>query len=319
MRRLGRRCAKNDRVVAIQHPLHLEVGLLRGAADVVARPFAERPFVGGLTLLDPALDDDFGIGDQRQAGDRALDHLDRLAAHRTGVIQFAHAGGHFHPGQDHEQRVHADVYRHRRPAFARHPFVAMGAAMLAVDDVHGDVVLVHQHRAIGAKIDPMIVRVDGGYCRAGTDVAPAIQGMPQRGGKFHQVDRIALHHVLEHRTAVDKHRIEIFGRGGPAIGRAAELLDQRGIGVIGTHAQGQAEPACAVGGGGEDAKALGVALDLIKQQRRAAFFVIDLRHTADFQIPVRTLGMGQLADGLDLFQPLAQVVVLVFHAAILGC
>jgi hypothetical protein len=29
--------------------------------------------------------------------------------------------------------------------------------------------------------------------------------------------------------------------------------------------------------------------------------------------------MGQLADGLDLFQPLAQVVVLVFHAAILGC
>ena len=75
-----RRAAEQDRIVAVIDRDDVHHRLVADVAAVIADPFAERSFRLDVAGLHEALDDDLGIGRQRQAGDRRLDHLDRIAA-----------------------------------------------------------------------------------------------------------------------------------------------------------------------------------------------------------------------------------------------
>jgi hypothetical protein len=67
-----RHAAEQDRIVAIVDRLDVEHRLGPQVAGVIAGPLAERPFDALVAGLDEALDDDLGIGRDRQPGDGAL-------------------------------------------------------------------------------------------------------------------------------------------------------------------------------------------------------------------------------------------------------
>ena len=80
-----RRHVQQDRVVAVVDRLdaddRLLVGVTLGTDRVIARPLAERSFHVrfGLGRRHLALDHDFGVRRDRQAGERSADHLDGAA------------------------------------------------------------------------------------------------------------------------------------------------------------------------------------------------------------------------------------------------
>src|SRR5438045_201531 len=84
--RLVRRRAEDDRVVAVIERLDLHERLGPRITGVVARPLAERTLDDLLFRIHPALDDDLGIGREREPGDRSFDNAIRLAAHAAGPV-----------------------------------------------------------------------------------------------------------------------------------------------------------------------------------------------------------------------------------------
>src|SRR6267142_3658661 len=86
VRRLVRRRAEDDRVVAVIDRFDLHERLGPRVAGVVAGPLAERTLDDLLFRIDPALDDDLGVGREREPGDRSLHDAIRLAADATGPV-----------------------------------------------------------------------------------------------------------------------------------------------------------------------------------------------------------------------------------------
>src|SRR5579863_9594123 len=107
-------------------------------AGVIAGPFAERAFEPHFVGLDETLDGDLGIGGDRQAGDRALDHLDRLAAHAADDVELADARRHFARAHQETHRIAAADDDHRHAFAARGIFVAHLPAVLAGRDVEAE-------------------------------------------------------------------------------------------------------------------------------------------------------------------------------------
>jgi hypothetical protein len=85
---LGR--AGQDRIIAVEDGLRVDVGPLLGVVGVVAHPFAERTFPLDLTQHGFALDRNLAIGRNGKAGIGPAHHVDRLATQAAGDVHLAH-------------------------------------------------------------------------------------------------------------------------------------------------------------------------------------------------------------------------------------
>src|SRR5262249_29898937 len=176
-------------------------------AGVVAGPLAERSLDALVVGLDEAFEHDLGVGRNGQASDRPLDHLDRLSAHAADDLVLAHPIGHLARGHQEGHGIAAADHRDGHSLAARLVLVAHLPAVLARRDVESRGPGVVDHDAVGAAIDPALVRLAGDVEAAGADVAAAVGLVPLRGRKPGDVDIVAGHDVLEDRTVT-----YIFGR-----------------------------------------------------------------------------------------------------------
>ena len=306
-----RRAADHDRVVAVVDGLDVEHRLLADVAAVVAGPFAERPFQLAFARLHEAFDDHLGVGRNRQTSDRALDHLDRLAAQAAGDIQFAHAVGHFAAGYQELQRVAADDDGHRHRLVPRLVLVAMDAPVLARGHIEAQRVLVVDHHPVGADVDPVLFGIAGDVVAAGADVASAVGFVPERDGEFGDVDGVAGEHVLHHRAGLD----ELMGDGL----QLAHVVFEEGLGELelvefDREAQGEVL-ALAAEEIGQDARALLGAGDVFEDHARRVLVVLDeFGGHADVFLPGGALDVPDLAQFLGFRNPFAQVFVGDFEA-----
>src|ERR1700692_4611784 len=108
-----RHAAEQDRLVAMIDRLDVDHRLGPVVAGVIAGPFAEWPFESHIVGLDETFDGDLGIGGDRQAGNRALDHLYGRAAHAADDIELADAGRHFARAHEETHRIPAADNDHR--------------------------------------------------------------------------------------------------------------------------------------------------------------------------------------------------------------
>ena len=158
--RLVLRRAGQDRIVAVQDGLDVDVGPILRVVRVIAHPFAERAFRLGLARHRLALDGDLAIGRDREAGIGPAHDIDRLAAQAAGDIEFAHFGQ--RARRQHEQkRVLAAQDHDLHRLAAGKIFVAVDAAVLALGDLAADGFAVIDLAAIGAEIEPAVVGVLG--------------------------------------------------------------------------------------------------------------------------------------------------------------
>ena len=139
----------------------------------------------------------------RQAGDLAAHHLHRPAAHAADHVDFEGAVGHFQAAIEEGERIAAQHHgdRHRLAALA--VFLAMDRAVVAGGQHEADRGLVVHLGAVGAGIEPVLLRVAGDREGAGADVAAAVLLVPDRRGKLGDVDGVAGEDVLEDRPVLD--------------------------------------------------------------------------------------------------------------------
>ena len=261
--------------------------LLRGAGGVIAGPLAERAFDAHVVGLDEAFDDDLGIGRDRQAGDRPLDHLDRRAAHAADDLVFAHAVGHLAAAHEEAHRIAAEHDRDRHRLLARLVLVAHLPALLAGRDVEAAGFLVVDHHAVGAAIDPALVGIADDGVAAGADVAAAVLGVPLRRREFGDVDRVAGDDVLHHRAAVDVFRRDALHVGGVV---GAEAVAQLDLGHVGREAERHVLAPAVEEIDQHAAARQRVRHVLEHEARRVVGVVGHLGHHADVLLPGEALG-----------------------------
>ena len=183
--------------------LDADYRLLLDAAGVIAGPLAERTFVAHIVGMNEALESDFRMRRDRQAGARPGDDFDRLADQSAGRVVFIAAIGDFEAG-DHEQcRMHAADDRDRARLAALVVAASDKIAMLAFrahDRCHIGLVRLH---AIGAVIDPAGVRIAHDHHVAGANVIAAVMLVPARYRNFENVDVGAGAHIFHDRAALD--------------------------------------------------------------------------------------------------------------------
>ena len=143
------------------------------------------------------------------------------------------------------------------------PLVALDAAVLAGRDVDVHARLVLHHAAVGAEVDPALVRVLGHHQAARADVASAVQLVDERHRKLEQVDVVALEDVLHHRPGVHhavRDRVVLrdlrAGRPHQVQVRVVEGQAQRQRHALERGVLGEQHP-----------EALGVILDLVVEHR----------------------------------------------------
>src|SRR4029434_1494656 len=88
VRRPRRIRTRENRIVAVEDPLHADKRLEALRTGVVARPLAERSFFLQLTGSDFAFENNFRICRIRQTGDVTPDHLDRFPLEAAREVAF---------------------------------------------------------------------------------------------------------------------------------------------------------------------------------------------------------------------------------------
>ena len=161
-------------------------------------------------------------------------------------------------------------------------------------------------RAIGAGIEPVLLRIAGDAVGAGADVAAAVLLVPDRRGEFGDVDVVAHHDVLEHRAVLDdlvRDDLRIL-QIGFAIG-VAQLPFGEMVGEAERHVAAHAGEHVE-----QQPEALGRARHLVEHHAGAVLGAQDrLRDQPDVLLPGRALEVLHLAEPLGGAEPLAQVVI----------
>src|SRR6476646_5924785 len=301
-----RHAAEQDRIVAIIDRLDVEHGFGPQIAGVIAGPFRERALDALVAGFDEALDDDLGIGRNWQAGDRAIDDLDRFAADAPDDLVFADAVRHLAAGHQEGHGIAAADHGDRHALAARLVLVPHLAAVLAGRDVEACGLGVVDHHAIGAAVDPALVGIAGDVEAAGPDVAPAIGGVPFRRGKACDVDVVAGHDILEDRTIVD-----IFGRDARHRSHeaGAEAFAELELGEVGGKAERHVL-ALAAEEVDQHAASIDRVRHLVEDEAGCAVVVHrDAGHHADVLLPVEPADILDLAQPARLVEPLPQIVI----------
>ena len=181
---------------------------------------------------------------------------------------------------------------------------------------HADRIRIMHHGAVGAGIQPALVRIARDAVGAGADVAPAILFMPDRGGKFRHVDGVAGEHVLQHRPGLDDfvrndrvvlHEGFAIGVAQLPLAHAGREAEGHGAAAAGEHVQQQAET-------------LGAAWHIVEHHAGAVFLAQDrLGGQADILLPARALHVAHFAKLLGQFQPFAQIVIGDLRRGVAAC
>ena len=178
--------------------------------------------------------------------------------------------------------------------------------MMSGRDQKPDRIAVVQLRAIGAGVEPVLLRIAGDAVSAGADIAAAVLFVPDRRRKFGEIDVVADKHVFQHRTVFDDlvRNDFLFRQIRLAIGIAEFPFGQ----VI-----GKAEGHVAAGAGEhvqKNAKALRAAGNVVEHHARA---VLGAQHRLggepDIFLPAGARDIANFAEPFGERQPFAQIVV----------
>ncbi len=166
-------------------------------------PFAEWAFRMGPVRWHVAFEHDLGIGGEGEPGDLTAHHLHGTAAQAADEVELEHAIGRLEPSEEEGERIAADHHCHRQRLAALERLVAVDAAVVAGGHDDADGLLVVHLRAVGAGIEPVLLRIAGDAVGAGAEIASAVLLMPLGRGEFGHVDIVAHHDVLEHGSVLD--------------------------------------------------------------------------------------------------------------------
>ena len=202
--------------------------------------------------------------------------------------------------------IAAEHHRDRHRLLARLVLVAHLPALLAGRDVEAAGIRVVDHHAVGAAIDPAVVGIADDGVAAGADIAAAVLGVPLRRREFGDVDLVAGHDVLHHRTALDVCRRDALHVGGVVDAEAFAQLD---LGHVGREAERHVL-ALAVEEVEQHAAARQRAGHVLEHEARRVVGVRrHLGHHADVLLPGQPFDVLHLAELLGFLEPVAQVVI----------
>ncbi len=307
-----------DRVVAVIYALDAEHRRVFHARAVVAEPLAEGAVGLDVAGMKKAFDGDFRVSGKRQAGDLALDEIVGPPPDAAAVIVFrvAELDG-IARGQE-QQRILTDAQDDRTGLPLLEIFFHVHAPVLAGGrHEKPDGFLVMHHGAIGAEIQPAFVGIPRDRDAGGADESAAVELMHFRHGELEHIDGAAGHGVLEDRSAFHDARRHGTERGEFFFEPADELQSHA------VHRQARHQRQTAIGSllAEEDAKAFGIAFDLVEEKRRnraRALAVDELRDGADLEVPIGAVDALELSHRLDDLQPFPHVVVRLGHRPPVG-
>src|SRR5215467_10098985 len=306
VRRLPGWRADQDGIVPVVQRLDLEHRLLAAGRGVVAGPLPKRSLRQHLLAGRVALDNDLRVSRDGEAGDRPTDDPHRLAPDRADPLVLADAVGDLGAGGQEYERVATEHHGHRAGLAPVEVLLPLNASVLAWRDVVAETHAVMDHDAVGAQVDPAVVRIAGDVERAGPDVPATVQRVPLRGGEHRHVDVSAREHVLEHGAVLD-----FLGRHR---GEAPDLLSPRFGHLHAASAEGKAQGQRDAVGRAEavyqDLEPRVVARDLFEQGGRRLCRV--LQHVGggpDLLIGSGATDTPQLPEAIHGLQPLAQAAV----------
>ena len=212
-RRLHRRRAEQDRIVAMIDRGHLHHRAGPRVGGVVAGEFAERSFrqrrLAHRQKL--ALEDDLGMRRQRQAGLRPGDDLDRRALDGAGELVFRLAARQIFEAGDEQGRVLA-VDDGERAGLALVPVFLRDDRAVAAEmvELHRHLVPAVHLDAVDRGVDPAAVGIAHDDDRARADERPAVVAMPDRRRQAREIDVGARHLVFQERAR----RVTVTGACG---------------------------------------------------------------------------------------------------------
>src|SRR6185503_20528361 len=141
---------------------------------------------------------------------------------------------------------------------------------------------------------------------AGADVAPAVHLVPQ--GRWERQDIHRFLDVFENRSGRNFYWIKTWSRRLPLRRLAAQRFDQALVRFLHRQAQDRGQARRAARAAGQHAKAPGMVLDAVEEQRgRQALLDVELADRAELEIPVGALDRPQLAQLVDRREPGSQV------------
>ncbi len=178
--------------------------------------------------------------------------------------------------------------------------------MLAGGDIEADVLLVVDHDAVGAAVDPALVGIAGDVEAAGADIAAAVLLVPFRRRELGHVDRVALHDIFQDRGGGDVFRRDLLHLRHVVL---AELLGQLELAEVGREAQRHVLALAAEEVNEHAAAGQRTRHVLEEHRRRLLVMQNDLGSHADIVLPVETLHRAHLAQFARFFEPFAQIAI----------
>ena len=306
-RRLHRRRAQQDRIVAMIGCRHLHDRRRPRFRCVVAGEFAERSFRqrGLAHRQEMTFEHDLRMRRDRQAGQRSGIDLDRRIFDRAGELVFRLPGGQIFKAGDEQRRILAIDDRERtRLALIPVFFRDEGAVPAAMVELHGQLVPAVHLDAVDRSVDPAPVRIAHDHDRTRTDIGTAVMPVPDRGGKPGEIDVLARvpekRRVLHDGGLMRTQRLALLHPGLERIERPQCRIDAE-----------RKRRALRCGGGvGEDAHAARKTLDGVEQERRPVRSPgRDLGDPADFEARVGAFDPPQRTGLVDKPDEFAQVLV----------
>ena len=189
-------------------------------------------------------------------------------------------------------------------------FFTHDAALFSRRNIKAQRVAIVNHDAISAEVYPARVGIGGDIHRSGSDIAAAVEFVPLRGGELPHIDLVALENIFQNRTVVDVLRRNVI----EVVETLAHIPHDVEAVSFDVHMHRDGQPLGRIQRIREDAVALRITLDIVKKQRMAALaaMVAHLGNRADFDVPVGSIDVLQLADAVDRGHPIAQVARLGF-------
>src|SRR5262252_9217077 len=250
---------------------------------------------------------DLGVRRDRKASQRPGMDLDRRTLDGAGELVFRLPRGQIFKAGDEQRRILA-IDDRERTGLALLPVLLGddGAVPAGMVELHGDLVPAVHLNTVDRGIDPAAVRVAHDHDRARADEGAAVVAVPERRGKFGEVDLIASDSVLQKGGVLHDggrarlQRLALLHPGLERVERPQSRID----------AECERSPLRMGGGVGEDAKAARKTLDAVEQKGRA--IGPPRRHLgngADLEARIRPLDAPQRAEHVDEPDEFAQVLV----------
>src|SRR5438128_503925 len=162
----------------------------------------EGPFGAFVIRLHPAFQDNFGSRGEGKSRNFPVNDGDGLAENCPHVVVLAHAERDLDSGDEITERVPSKHHHNGKRFAGLFVFIVMDAAMFPCDHVEPDMITVMNHHPVGADVDPIRIEITRHNRAARTDVASAIQLVPEGCRKSEDVDIGARLDVFENTSVI---------------------------------------------------------------------------------------------------------------------